>query len=50
MAGHNRRRFNTDLRDAVLQGRRTVKNLLRAALLAGGAWVAVESARALSVF
>jgi hypothetical protein len=50
MAQHNRPRLDTDLRDAALQGRRLVKNLLRVALLAGGAWVVVESAKALSVF
>jgi hypothetical protein len=50
MAEHNRRPLNTDLRDAVLQGRKTMKHVFRAALLGGGAWVVVESARALSVF
>lgn len=50
MAEHNRRPLNTDLRDAVLQGRKTMKHLFRAALIGGGAWVVVESARALSVF
>lgn len=50
MAQHNRPRVNTDLRDATLQGRRLMKNALKAALLGGGAWVAVESAKAFSIF
>ena len=50
MAQHNRRPLNTDLRDAALQGRKMMKQLFRAALLGGGAWVAVESAKALSMF
>jgi hypothetical protein len=50
MTQHNRARLDTDLRDAALQGRRLVKNLFRLALLAGGAWVAVESAKAFSIF
>lgn len=50
MAENNRRRVDTDLRDAVLQGRKYVKYLLRLAVLGGGAWVVLESARALSTF
>ncbi len=50
MTQHNRRPLNTDLRDAALQGRKMMKQLFRAALLGGGAWVAVESAKALSMF
>ncbi|MBL9203270.1 MAG: hypothetical protein JNL39_22375 [Opitutaceae bacterium] len=50
MAQQNRRRFDTDLRDAALQGRRMMKLALWFALLGGGAWVAVESARALAIF
>lgn len=50
MAQHNRRRVDVDLRDAALQGRRMMKLTLWFALLGGGAWVAVESARALSIF
>jgi hypothetical protein len=50
MAQHNRARLDTDLRDAALQGRRLAKNLLRLALLGGAAWVAVESAKAFSIF
>lgn len=50
MAKNNRRNLDTDLRDAVLQGRKLMKNLLRLGLALGGAWVVLESARALSVF
>ena len=50
MAENNRRPFDTDLRDAVLKGRKLLKNLLRIGLALGGAWVVLESARALSVF
>ena len=50
MAKNNRRNLDTDLRDAVLQGRKLMTNLLRLGLALGGAWVVLESARALSVF
>ena len=50
MAENNRRPFDTDLRDAVLKGRKLMKSLLRIGLALGGAWVVLESARALSVF
>ena len=50
MAKNNRRTLDTDLRDAVLQGRKVMKNCLRLGLALGAAWVALESARALSVF
>jgi hypothetical protein len=50
MAKNNRRTLDTDLRDAVLQGRKVMKNCLRVGLVAGAAWVVLESARALSVF
>ena len=50
MAQNNRRRIDTDLHDAVLRGRKLVKNLLRFALAGGCAWVVLESAKALSVF
>ena len=35
MAQNNRRRIDTDLHDAVLRGRKLVKNLLRFALAGG---------------
>ena len=50
MAQNNRRRTDPNLHDAVLRGRKLVKNLFRFALAGGGAWVVLESARALSVF
>lgn len=50
MAQQNRRRFDTDLRDAALQGRRMMKLFLWVAVVGGGAWVAVESAKALAIF
>lgn len=50
MAQNNRRRLDTDLHDAVLRGRKVMKNVLRFALAGGCAWVVVESARALSIF
>ena len=50
MGQSNRTRMNTDMFDAVLRGRKLMKNLFRLALVGGGAWVALESAKALSVF
>jgi hypothetical protein len=50
MAQNNRRSIDTDLHDAVLQGRKLMKHLFRLGLAVGGAWVVLESARALSVF
>jgi hypothetical protein len=46
----NRSRSNTDLHDAALRSRKLMKHLFRLALVGGGAWVVVESAKALSVF
>jgi hypothetical protein len=50
LAQSNQKRLNTDFQDAVLQGRRLFKLALMALLVAGGIWVAVESAKALSIF
>ena len=50
LAQSNRKTLNTDLQDAVLQGRRLLKLALVALLAAGGAWVVLESARALTMF
>lgn len=50
MAQNNRTKLDTDLQDAVLQGRKVMKNIFRLALALGGAWVVLESARALSIF
>ena len=50
LAQTNRPKLDSDLQDAVLRGRKVMKNVLRAALALGGAWVVLESARALSIF
>jgi hypothetical protein len=50
MAQSNNRRSNTDLHDAVLRGRKVVRNVFHLALAGGAAWVVLESAKALSVF
>jgi hypothetical protein len=50
MSQTNGRRLDTDLHDAVLKGRKLMKNLLRLSVAIGGAWVVLESAKALSVF
>ena len=41
---------NSDLQDAVMRGRRLAKQAFVVLLVAGGAWVVIESAKALSVF
>jgi hypothetical protein len=46
----NRKSLDTDLHDTVLRGRRLVRNMLMLGLAGGGAWVLLESAKALSVF
>lgn len=46
----NRKALNTDFKDAVLRGRKMFRFALVAALVCGGAWILVESARALSMF
>ena len=50
LAESNRKSIDTDFQDAVLRGRRLFKQGLIVALIAGGAWVVVESAKALAVF
>jgi hypothetical protein len=50
MASSNRKTLDTDFQDAILQGRRVLKQVLVVLLAAGGAWVLVESARALTLF
>ncbi len=50
MGQNNRPKLDTDFHDTVLRGRKLMKNLFRLALVGGGAWVVVESAKALSVF
>jgi len=46
----NRKTLNTDFQDAVLRGRKVARYALVAALVGVGAWVVIESARALSMF
>ena len=50
MAYSNRRPLDHDMHDAMLKGRKAMKNLLRIGLALGGAWIVLESAKALSVF
>lgn len=50
VAQSNRRTLNTDLRDAVLRGRVFFRKVLLTAAIIGVAWIALESAKALSVF
>ncbi len=50
LAQSNRKPLDTDFQDAVLRGRKLMRNLFRLALAGGCAWVVLESAKALSVF
>lgn len=50
LAANNRRTIDTNLQDAMLRGRKVMKQVLVVALAAGAAWFVVESARAFSVF
>jgi hypothetical protein len=50
MSESNRRPLDHDMHDAVLKGRKAMKSLLQIGLALGGAWVAIESAKALSMF
>jgi hypothetical protein len=50
MAQGNVKRMDSDMHDAVLKGRKAMKAVLRVGLALGGAWVVLESAKALSVF
>jgi hypothetical protein len=50
MADTNRRPLDHDAHDAMLKGRKAMKAVLRVGLALGGAWVVLESAKALSVF
>ena len=50
VAQSNRKSLNTDLRDAVLRSRVFFRKVLVTAAIIGVAWVALESAKALSVF
>jgi hypothetical protein len=50
MAVSNHQSLDSDRHDAILKGRKVVKSLLALGLALGGAWVVIESAKALSVF
>jgi hypothetical protein len=50
MAVTNRRPLDSDRHDALLKGRKFVKNVVSIGLALGGAWVVLESAKAFSVF
>ncbi len=50
IAQGNRKLLDTDFHDAVLRGRKLGRRLCIALLALGGAWVVLESAKALSVF
>jgi hypothetical protein len=50
LAQNNRKRLDTDFQDAVLRGGKFAKRVLIVGLALGGAWIVLESARALSVF
>lgn len=50
MAQSNRKALDTDFHDTVLRGRKLMRRGLVLLAGLGGAWVLVESARALTVF
>lgn len=50
LAQNNRKTLDTDFQDALLRGRQWIRRGLVMLLAAGGAWVLLESAKALSVF
>jgi hypothetical protein len=50
MRDTNRGRVDSDRHDAVLRGRKFMKTIFKLALFGGGAWVVLESAKALSTF
>ena len=50
VAQSNRKSLNTDLRDALLHSRAFFRRVLITAAILGVAWIAIESAQALSVF
>ncbi len=50
LAESNGRRGDPDRHDAMLRGRKIVRQALVVLLAGGAAWVLVESARAISVF
>ena len=50
LSANNRKTLNTDFQDAILRGRRVFKHVLVLVLIAGTAWVMLESAKAVSLF
>lgn len=50
LSANNRKTLNTDFQDALLRGRKMLKHAMIFALVAGMAWVMLESARAVSLF
>lgn len=50
IADNNRKTLDTDFQDAVLRGRKFMKQALVVALAVAGAWIVLESAKALSTF
>jgi len=50
MIESNRKPLDTHFHDALLRGRRWLRQVLVMALVGGGAWIVWESARALNVF
>lgn len=46
----NRKVLDTDFQDAVLRGRKVMRGAFVALLALGGAWIVLESAKALSMF
>ena len=49
LADNNRGRHEMDRHDAVLRGRKVIRQVITLLLAGGGAWVLVESARALTM-
>jgi hypothetical protein len=50
LAQSNRKTLDTDFHDAVLRGRQWFRRALLVLLAGGGAWILLESAKALSLF
>ena len=50
LAESNRGGNDSDFHDTLLRGRKLMRNLLRLSVAGGGAWILLESAKALSVF
>ncbi len=50
LAQSNRKVLNTDFHDAVLRSRKVARQIIVIVLGVAGAWIVLESARALSVF